>query len=84
MSQTRYKMSINPETAELKFIYSDELHALVTSGPSKTERVSNVEPTKDGKQWEATMRDGTVLGPFDLRSEALAAEVKYVEEKLLK
>ena len=32
--------------------------------------------------WTAAMNDGTLLGPYRLREEALRAEVKYLEAKL--
>jgi len=58
-------------------IYSDDLADLMAEGKSTTTRASNVEPADGG--WKATMRDGTVLGPFPLRGSALAAEVEYLK-----
>ena len=66
--------------AKAKFIYTDELADLMKEGNCKIGRVSNVEPTKEG--WKCFMTDGTILGPFHLREDALKAEVKYLEEKL--
>ena len=64
----------------LSFIYTDELRPLVDLGHAATCRVSNVEPDGDG--WSAQMVDGPKLGPFRLRSEALDAEVAYLEARL--
>ena len=46
-------------------------------------RASHVEPTPDG-QWTADLSpvSGPVLGPFAKRSEALAAEVAWLENWL--
>jgi hypothetical protein len=68
-------------TAE--WIYRDDLAQLMeTMGECKIERASNVEPARGGG-WEARMTDnGFVLGPFPLRSQALAAEVAYIEQRL--
>ena len=43
-------------------------------------RASHVEPDPDGR-WQADLRPvgGPVLGPFDRRSEALAAELAWLE-----
>ncbi len=47
-------------------------------------RGSHVEPTADG-QWMADLSpvDGPMLGPFDIRSEALDAELQWLNEHCL-
>ena len=65
----------------ITMIYSDEARGLLELGPATIERVSAVEPGADNC-WYANMRDGTILGPYDLREDALAAEVAYLKEKL--
>lgn len=52
-------------------------------GAAKVSRASHVEPTPDG-QWTADLGPvgGPVLGPFDLRSQALTAEVAWLEDWL--
>ena len=63
-------------------IYSDELAPLIDKASHvEVRRASFVEPDPDGG-WTATMQDGTKLGPFRLRSEALAAEIRYLDSKL--
>jgi len=63
------------------FIYADSLASLVKPGVSTIQRVSNVEPCEGG--WSAFMIENKItLGPFKLRSEALSAEVQYLEKKL--
>lgn len=75
-------MKLSLHNGRVTAIYSDDLADLAGKA-SRVEirRASAVEPTEDG-QWSATMNDGTVLGPYRLRSEALAEEVKYLESKL--
>lgn len=64
----------------LGFIYSDELQPLLSLGTPTVRRASHVEPNEDG-QWTADMgpSGGGLLGPFKLRSEALAAEVAWLD-----
>lgn len=70
-------------------IYSDELveAGLTRLGQAVTWRISDVEPI-DG-EWVTTMRQGPVigsmpisLGQFPLRSQALDAEVEFLNAKL--
>jgi hypothetical protein len=70
-------LAIRPN-GEIQFIYSDALEPLLHEGEFRVERASRVEPAEGGG-WTATMNDGTVLGPYKLRSEALAAEVRFLE-----
>ena len=73
------KISVDTEGI-MTAIYSDSLAPLVEEGTADIKRVSNVEPCPGG--WKAYLNDGTVLGPFKLRQEALDAEVKYLEGEL--
>ena len=65
---------------ELRFIYNDDLQPMLGLGSPNVTRASFVEPTADG-QWTADMSPvgGGVLGPYRLRSEALADEVAYLK-----
>ena len=60
-------------------IYSEAID-LAALGRSTIARASHVEPDRDGR-WHADLRPmlGPVLGPFDRRSEALEAEVAWLE-----
>ena len=60
-------------------VYSEAID-LAVLGNVSIRRGSHVEPTPDG-QWTADMSpvDGPVLGPFAHRSEALEAEVQWLE-----
>jgi hypothetical protein len=64
-------------------IYSEEI-PLEALGLPKIVRASTVEPDQDGR-WHADLRMilGPVLGPFEKRSGALAAEVAWLEEHWL-
>lgn len=79
MKPKKHYISIS-KSGELSFIYDDELADLLKVGPSSITRVSNVEPCDGG--WKASMKDGTILGPYPLRQQALDEEVKYLQEKL--
>ena len=59
----------------LRFVYEDALRGLLALGRAHIRRASRVEPTPDG-QWTADLgpMDGPVLGPFETRAVALAAE----------
>jgi hypothetical protein len=63
----------------VRAIYSEEIVLAAIGRPDIT-RASRVEPNPDG-HWLAdlTLVNGPVLGPFDRRSEALAAEHAWLE-----
>ena len=68
---------------EVRCIYSEEID-LRSLGPLSIRRASHVEPSNDGR-WLADLSPvgGPVLGPFDLRTDALAAEVTWLEHHWL-
>jgi hypothetical protein len=75
------RLAITP-SGTVSAIHDDELAGLFGEGTVRISRASMVEPTADG-QWTAEMvADGTVLGPYKLRSEALAAERDWLEERM--
>jgi hypothetical protein len=76
------KLVIGP-TGRVRALYSEAID-LDALGRAKIVRASAVEPDRDGR-WHADLRLllGPVLGPFDRRSEALAAEVAWLEEHWL-
>lgn len=79
-NKSKYRLSVSNQGITT-LIYSD-IHAdLLSEGKATIKRVSNVEPSDGG--WVASMFDGTKLGPYKLRQQALDEEVKYIEEKLL-
>lgn len=53
-----------------------------TLGEVAIARASHVEPDENS-QWMAKVIDGPELGPFERRSEALAAEVEWLTEHRL-
>lgn len=61
-----------------------EVIDLAVLGPPKITRASHVEPDEEGR-WLADLSPvgGPVLGPFDRRSEALEAEVAWLDENWL-
>ena len=62
----------------------DEAIELATFGQLSISRGSHVEPTADG-QWIADLSpvSGPLLGPFPLRTDALAAERHWLESNWL-
>ena len=68
-------------------VYGDDLAPLIAQGTATITRASNVEPMLGG--WAVAMVDDTssaavelFVRTFRLRSEALAAEVAYLERRL--
>lgn len=63
-------------------IYTEAID-LTEIGINHIVRASHVEPNDDGS-WSADMApsDGPVLGPFRTRSEALDAEVTWLNNKM--
>lgn len=77
------ELYIQPD-GSLRYVYSEEADPAALAEACGTEppairRASHVEPTSDG-QWTADMDPvgGPLLGPFPLRSEALAAEQDWL------
>lgn len=72
------------ETGRVRFLWQDELQPLTELGEVDIRRASHVEPSQDGKWWsDLSPSNGPVLGPFNLRQEALDAEVKWLKENHL-
>jgi hypothetical protein len=73
------QLTISPD-GHVHCLYDESLD-LSSLGRLTIRRASQVEPTDDG-QWKADLSpiDGPILGPFQLRSEALAAEVHWIED----
>jgi len=67
----------------VRCIYSEQLDLAALGAPTIT-RGSHVEPTGDGR-WTADLSPvaGPMLGPFNSRSQALTAEVRWLEEHWL-
>lgn len=61
---------------DITTIYSEILD-LTELGIQRIERASNVEPDEQGHWW-AEIINGPRLGPFNRRSDALAAEVAWL------
>ncbi|MEQ8854378.1 hypothetical protein [Gimesia sp.] len=76
------ELLITPE-ATIRCLY-DETLELTALGQLQIQRGSHVEPTADGN-WTADLSpvSGPSLGPFPRRSEALAAEVAWLEQHWL-
>ena len=62
-------------------IYTEAINLQALGRPTIT-RASHVEPNEIG-QWFAQIIDGPQLGPFEKRSEALAAEIDWLTRNRL-
>jgi hypothetical protein len=59
----------------------DETIDLTTLGTLNISRASHVEPDAQGRWWsDLRPVNGPMLGPFELRSQALAAERTWLEQ----
>lgn len=68
---------------QVRCVYGETVD-LSSLGPLSIQRASHVEPDANGN-WLADLApvDGPVLGPFNRRSEALAAERDWLERNWL-
>lgn len=73
------KITVSP-TGTLRCVYTEAMD-LDAMGDHVIRRASNVEPGPDG--WYAYLVDGPTLGPFAKRSEAIRAEVAWIEQNVL-
>jgi hypothetical protein len=78
---------IQPD-GSLRYVYGEEADPATIAAacgvePPAIRRASHVEPTEDGR-WTADMAPvgGPLLGPFPLRSEALAREQDWLRDWL--
>ena len=77
-------MNLVIETSgRVRGVFGEEID-LTALGSPKITRASHVEPDEDG-HWLADLEPvgGPALGPFDRRSEALNAELRWLEENWL-
>ncbi len=66
-----------------RFIYSDLLD-LTCLGPTQIHRASHMEPDEQGSWWaDLSPVGGPNLGPFGLRSQALAAEISWLQRHII-
>jgi hypothetical protein len=68
-------------TGTVRCLYTEEFD-LKLLGPLKIRRASHVEPTDGGWTADLSPLGGPTLGPFARRSEALSAEVDWIEAHL--
>ena len=70
-------------SGQVRCLYGETVD-LAALGTLHVQRASHVEPDAHGR-WTADLRpvDGPLLGPFMLRSEALAAEQQWLEQNWL-
>ena len=76
------KIKINPD-GMIEMLYTERINLAAIGTITEIRRASHVEPTAK-MQWQADMSlsGGEVLGPYDTRSEALAAEIDWLERRM--
>jgi hypothetical protein len=75
-----HKIIINKD-GQIRFIYDDTLKPLLDQGEFQRKRASHVEPDPNSQGWLVDMTPvggPDRLGPFDTREQALAEEVKWL------
>ena len=66
----------------VRCVYAEEID-LAALGELRITRASRVEPDETGRWWaDVTPAGGPILGPFGHRSQALAAERRWIEEHI--
>ena len=79
MATEKFKLVIRP-TAHVEAVYSDSGASILRAvGAVSIARASHVEPNAEGN-WYADMgpSGGPKLGPFDLRQQAIDAELAWL------
>lgn len=76
-------IKFTPE-GRVQFIWVDKLSPLFKQGRGEIKRASHVEPDDQGN-WVADLGpvNGPKLGPFELREQALLAEVTWLEKNVI-
>jgi hypothetical protein len=76
------KLHVSP-TGEVRCLYGEAID-LASLGTLAIRRGSHVEPDEQGQWWsDMSPVNGPKLGPFRSRSQALAAEVAWLETNWL-
>jgi hypothetical protein len=67
----------------VRCVYGEEIDLTALGSPAIT-RASHVEPDQQGRWWaDLSPSSGPILGPFGHRSQAVAAELEWLEENWL-
>ena len=77
-------ITVGPD-GSVQAMYSEQID-LGELGPTTIQRASEIEPDHKGQWWATIYHDSplrTRLGPFAKRSEAIAAEIAWIEENRL-
>ena len=65
----------------VKSVYRDDSPLKRLRGTTTIERASDVEPDAQGKWWSHIRGTSMKLGPFELRVDAVKAEIEYLEQR---
>jgi len=76
-------LTITP-SGETRCVYTEALELDQLGSPSITAHISHVDPDENGQWWaDLSPVNGPTLGPFARKSEAIRAEVSWIEEHAL-
>lgn len=71
-------------TGTVRAVYTEALDLEELGTQHITTHISHVDPDENGRWWvELNPVDGPRLGPFRKKSEAIRAEVAWIEEHVL-
>lgn len=76
-----FELEVDPE-GNIHAIYSDDLTELMEHGDARITRASHVEPADGGWVADLSPVSGPKLGPFQLRQQALDAEVEWLRARM--
>lgn len=65
----------------VRAVYRDNSPLKRLVGITTIERASDVEPDAQGKWWAYIRGTNVKLGPFELRMDAVKAEIEYLEQR---
>ena len=77
------KVRIFVENGEMKYLYSENgMDLRGIDDNHQINRVSDVEYNHETKEWEATLKDGSLIASDTSRDAVLEKERLYIEDKL--
>lgn len=75
------KLFLGKGGEDLTYLHLEEID-MSRFGPKKARRVSDVEFNEDSQNWEARLRDGTLIAEGESRNEVLGVERETIDSML--
>ncbi len=67
---------------KVRFVYEEEVGLIDLGTVAAINRVSTVEPDKEGTWWITVLATGVTMGPYTKRSDAIKAEIAHIEQEM--